>query len=63
MKKYNFLANVQKHVDKIDEETKKKEIGKIVNSLQKPFADILQAVAVKQVKDVEQLIKHLRWGK
>lgn len=63
MKKYNFLENVQKHIDKVDEETKKKEIGKIVHSLQRPFTEILQAVVVQQIKDIESLINHLGWKK
>jgi len=59
----DFLANVQKHIDRHENEQKKLEIGKVLNSLQKPFADILQSVVVKQAQDVENLLKHLGWKK
>ncbi len=63
MKKYNFLNNVQKHIDKTNEETKKIEIGRVINSLQRPFTEVLQAVALKQQKDVDKLYKSLGWEK
>lgn len=63
MKKYDFLANVQQHIDKAQEEEKKEKIGLIINSLQRPFTEVLQAVCEKQKKDVEELYKSLGWMK
>lgn len=61
MKKYNFLNNVNNHIKIIETEAKKKEIGKIIHSLQRPFTEILQAVVLKQQKDVDNLYKSLGW--
>lgn len=63
MKKYDFLSNVNKHIEKAQEEEKKEKIGLIINSLQRPFAEVLQAVCEKQKQDVEELYKSLGWKK
>jgi hypothetical protein len=61
-KRRNFLKNVQYHIDKAQEKEKKVELGKIVNSLQRPFTEVLQAVCEKQKQDVEELYKSLGWS-
>lgn len=59
----NFLKNVQYHIDKIETQKKNEELGKVINSLQRPFTEVLQAVILKQIKDVDELITNLKWEK
>jgi hypothetical protein len=54
---------VQKHVERLEHEQKKEEIGKVLNSLQRPFTEVLRAVCEKQKQDVEELYKSLGWLK
>jgi hypothetical protein len=63
VKKYNFLANVYKHIEGIDNEKKKVAIGLIISSLQRPHKEVLQAICEKQKKDVDELYKSLGWKK
>lgn len=62
-KSYNFLENVNKHIEKIEENQRNVELGKVIHSLQRPFTEVLQAVCEKQKKDVEELYKSLGWKK
>lgn len=61
MKKYDFLANVQKHIEVKEEGIKKEELGKIISSLQRPAQDLIRAICEKQKKDVQELYKSLGW--
>lgn len=61
MRKYDFLGNVNKHIEQAQEKEKKEKIGLIINSLQRPFTEVLQAVCEKQKQDVEELYKSLGW--
>lgn len=63
MKQYNFLKNVNKHIERIEEDQKKMELGKVISALQRPFTEVLQAVCEKQKKDVDELYKSLGWKK
>ena len=58
-----FLDNMDKISDKIETKQKNEAIGKVISSLQRPFTEILQAVVLKQEKDVNELLKSLKWRK
>jgi hypothetical protein len=57
----NFLANVDKIAQQAEEKQKKEAIGLVINSLQRPFKEVLNAVIVDQTKQVEALIKSVGW--
>ena len=63
-KKYNpanFLNNVEKVVQKEKNKDRDKALGVLIGSLQRPAADILQSVVLKQKQDVDELLKSLGW--
>lgn len=59
-RKYNFLKQVNKRMEVSE---KAYPIGLIINSLQQPFKNVVQAVCEKQKKDVDELYKTLGWKK
>lgn len=63
MKKYDFLANVQRHIDAKNDEQKKVILGGIIGGLQRPIQEVVSAVCEKQKKDVDELYKALGWKK
>lgn len=60
---FSFLDNMDKISEKIETKQKNEAIGKIVSALQRPFTEVLQAVVLKQEKDVNELLKSLKWRK
>lgn len=59
----NFLDNVDKHIQKAEEDEKKKAIGLVIHSLQRPFEELMTGVILEQKKQVDELINSLGWNR
>lgn len=60
MKKYNFLKNVNKHIEEMEENNKKQLLGEVIGSLQQPMKNVLNSIVVKQVNDLNNLLNSIK---
>jgi hypothetical protein len=59
----NFLANVDKVQQELEEKKKKEAIGLVIHSLQRPFQELITSVVLEQQKQVDELINSLGWNR
>lgn len=60
---FQFLKKMDSLSDEIETKQKHEGISNIISSLQQPFKQVLQSVCEKQIKDVDELLKTLKWQK
>lgn len=59
----NFLANVEKVGQELEEKQKKEAIGLVINSLQRPFKELMTSVILDQHNQIQSLMEKLGWKK